>query len=252
MVDETRPGDPFAPLAPPPPVADQFGYGYQQANPPLQPQSYPPAYPPPYQPAKHGLPGWGIALIACAAGLVVVLIVAAVAIPVFLGQRDKATAAATTISVPPGIGELTQTPMTPEMQAQAQAWRQSMARWLPDPQAAIFVDAPGSHRLVVLAGKMSTVLHQDDQTEVVRGFWHGAEEGLAGQAVLGVPAERSPGELGGTMSCASFNPAGVTGEICIAVDPGSMVVTVDIQDGAGATTDPNLFTAVREAVVHRS
>jgi hypothetical protein len=253
MVEETRPDERFAPAAPPPPVADQFGFGYPQAAPPVQPQSYPQAYPAPYLPPapSRRLPTAAIVAIVCAAGGVIVLILAAVAIPVFLNQRDKATAAATTVSLPPAIGELSQAPMTPDLQGEAEALRNSVSVGMPDPKVAVFTDATGAHGLVVMGGKLSTVLHQKDEAEVVRGFWRGAQQELAGQAVLGVPAERSPGELGGIVSCASFNPSGVTGEICIAVDPGSMLVTIDVLQGEGGASDPTLATTVREAVVHR-
>jgi hypothetical protein len=220
-------------------------------------ETYAPTYqatyqPPPLLPApKSGLPRWAIVLIACLACLVAVPILAAIAIPVFLDQREKATAAATTVTVPPTIGELTQAPMTPELQGQADSLRSSVSVGMPDPKMAVFTDGSGSHRLVVMAGKMSTVLHGNDQAMVVEGFWRGVGQGLDSLAILGVPAERPAGELGGTLSCAAFNPSGVTGEICIAVDPGTMMVTIDILQGEGGATNPALATTVREAVVHR-
>lgn len=220
-------------------------------------ETYAPAYPatyqpPPYPPAPgRGLPGWAIALIACAAGLVVVLIVAAIAIPVFLDQREKASAAATTVRMPATVAGLTQTPLTPQLRDQAQALRDSVAVGMPDPKVSVFTDSADSHRLVVMAGKVSTVLRDREQAAAVRGFWQGVQRSLGGQTTLGTPAERPAGTLGGTLSCAAFNPAGVTGEICVAVDPGAMLVTIDILKGEGAAIDPTLPTTVREAVVKR-
>jgi hypothetical protein len=69
----------------PPPPPGQFG-----PPPPQVPFGGPPAYgQPPYPPVKRsGLPVWAIVAICVPAGVVVIAILAAIAIPVFLNQRS--------------------------------------------------------------------------------------------------------------------------------------------------------------------
>jgi hypothetical protein len=229
---------------------------YEQAYWAPQPPQVPPPWVPP--PPSRRLSRWVIVLIACTTVVVVVFLVASAAVPAFRAQRAKAMAAQTRVDLPGAIGGLTGTEMTLDMESQARSLRHSATAGMHDTQVGLFTDSFDSHRLLVVAGELSTDLDDGKKAELVRGFWRGVTQSLDGQTTVGTPAERPEAYLGGTVSCASYEPGDsptafaevLSGEICIAVNPGSMVVTIDLVR-LGGTANPDMITYVLAQVVHR-
>ncbi|MGZ4638799.1 MAG: hypothetical protein ACXV2J_07045 [Actinomycetes bacterium] len=201
--------------------------------------------------SRSGLPTWAIVVICAVGGLFVLGVVAAVALPAFLAQREKAAAAATVVAVPASIGGLSQAGATAAQRQEFQTWMSSFSRAMSAPQGAVFGDGTPDHSLVVLAGRFGRVLHSRDRDAFVQGFWNSASHGSAG--ALGTPRDVSPGHLGGRLSCAEMTGTGTgpsgRGQMCVAIDAGALVVSIETQ--TGHTPSPEFARTVREAVVHR-
>jgi hypothetical protein len=216
----------------------------QRAGQPSAPdpqQSYPPV-------RRPGRPPWAIVAICVPAVLVSFAILAAVAIPTFLNQRDKAIAAETTVAMPVELVGLPPSPDTAARQRlQGQLENLKHCGCLSLPVAEVYADAGQTHTLFIAAATLTAPFHSDDRAEFVRGFWH-ASRSAAGNAAVGEPQDRDPGKLGGTLSCAPLI-GDVSGVTCVAIDAGSVVVLTDIQPGSLVSSA--LPTRAREAVVHR-
>jgi hypothetical protein len=171
----------------------------------------------------------------------------AIAIPAFLSQREKAQAAATSVAVPSTIGSMSQTAASPDLQRQVQEWASTFPTVVTAPQAGAFVDADQRHSLIVVAGKFQRVPSAANRDEFVRGFWVSASRNAA--ATFGAPHDVSPGSAGGRLSCAETRAGAANGQLCVGVDPGAVVIIVDLR--SGGAVDPDFPRTVRDAVVHR-
>jgi hypothetical protein len=197
---------------------------------------------------RSGLPPWAMIAISLTIALVVLGILETVAIPLFVGQREAAVAAATTVSLPTQIAGL-----TPTADATLGQELHGLFESLPAcscfglPEATVYVDAGRTHVLTVGAARMTRTFHSDDRANFVRGFWSSVQSSAAGPSV-GRPREQDPGKLGGVLSCAQLMEP-LSGEICIAVDAGALFVTEDTY--LGTEVDRDLPTTARESVVHR-
>lgn len=239
-VPENRFAPPPGHFAPPP---GQFG------NAPVTPfGATPPGYSPfPVVQQPGGMPGWAIALIAVAGGLVFVMVLAAVAIPVFLNQRAKATAAATTVTLPETLEGL-QRLRTPEAEAAVRAQLDSMpTELLKDAQGAAYTD--GDQRTIfVQIARFRRVAEPGDVDDVINGFHHGVTSDLPAGVTTSEWRDRASGLLGGRISCATLQ-GDSTGQICAAVESTTLLAMVEI--APNAAPDPGRPLRVREAVIHR-
>jgi hypothetical protein len=177
--------------------------------------------------------------------LLVMAILAAVAIPTFLDQRERARAEATTIVLPAtveGLPRLTD----PEEQARLQSMLGSFPAEVREPQAIIYSDG-ASRRIVVVSARFPEPAGPADLRNLVAGF----DDGLVSNAPPGVtmsePFDREPGRLGGRIRCATMSGA-ANGQMCTAADSVSMLTIVDVSPGP---PDPDLPRRVREAVISR-
>jgi type II secretory pathway pseudopilin PulG len=248
-------GSPPGAAQQPPPAPGQFGPPPPAPFGTPAPFGAPPAFGAPAfgqapypAPRRRGLPVWAIVAISVPAALVVLGILAAVAIPVFLNQRDKATVAATSVSMPTQINAMS-TSTNAALRAQVQNLFSSIpgCTCFDPPVSSILTDSSNTHAIIVGAAKVNTRFNADDRAEFVRSFWVSAR-GSAG-AAIGEATNRDTGRLGGTMSCAPL-AGGAIGQVCVAVDAGSFFFVVDTY--RSGTVDPELPVAAREAIVHRT
>jgi hypothetical protein len=187
-----------------------------------------PYAPPPSSTAKPLL----IGLLAAFAGLVVVGVLAAVAIPVFLEQRDLSRR--TTVSVPDQVAGLPRA--TDAVGLAAEARMQA----LPGPGDHV-AGAYGTGSSRVILGVAKYHLSAGEQAAYLRDA---AKESTNEALHLHVVAA---GRLGGGMRCGSSAFAPLT--LCVFADGGSygvVVVTGPATDAVGTAR------AAREAFVHRS
>lgn len=248
-VQRTSPPTPPA-AAPYPPAAAPYPAAAPAYPPSAAPYPAAPPYPPPVAPAYPGVPqqGWGppyaaqaasssgrsllIGLLAAFATLVVVGVLAAIAIPVFLQQRDLSRR--TTLSVPDQVMGIPRS--TDAVGAASEARMQA----LPGPGDHV-AGAYGTGTTRVLVGVARYHMGPEAQAAYLRD----AEKEATSQAVQlhGVAA----GRLGGSMRCGASTVAPLT--LCVFVDGGSYGVVVV----TGAGTDPTgTARAAREAFVHRT
>lgn len=232
-------GEPVANPAGPPAAPAPYGQPPLAAAP-----SYPPAYPPvpasygPYAPARQGMSTGAkvaIALGGAVAGLVVLGILAAIAIPVFLNQRAKSEAEGITITLPAQIAAY------PRMTGAQDEQVQSLVAGLP-PEAGTAQGAAygvGRAMVIVIAGRH--VMLPKDRTDYLDGVTRSeARNGVTQVSV-------DPGPLGGQMRCGAASDG--TRTDCAFADAGAYGV-IDV-----ATTGPEavaLVLQVRAAVeTHR-
>ncbi len=194
------------------------------------------------------MPGWAIALIAVVAGVFLVMVLAAVAIPTFLDQRVRAH----TPQIPDRIGELTRSgdaSLQRETQAVADQAVNQRGR-----QGAAFVDATGTRQVFVYTGAFVTPKSQAELAEYERGYWQGISSSLPEGYVVG-PATAQPSlTYDGLMTCSFVLADEADGQVpvrraCLALDPWSSVSTIDLS--ATGEWDPALIDTVREAVQPR-
>ena len=239
-------GAPSAPSAPPPsqfaPPPNQLGTA------PVAPfgSGAPAVYAPyPALQQRGGIPGWAIALIAVAASLFVVMVLAAIAIPVFLNQRAKAA----TPHIPQqlfGMSRSSDQVLNQKVEEQAASGPGQRGR-----EGAVFVDGRGRY-LFVYTGAFITSKTDAALTAYSRGFFAGFDSSLSNGVGLGPVEPRKPGRLGGQVNCAPMlAPSGSnTGEVCLALTARTSVSTV--YTSPLPQPDPTLITTVREAVMDRT
>lgn len=225
---------PFAPPQEQPPAYAPAGWGPPAATP--APQTgyppYPQAWGQPYAPpARKGPNTAMIAVLVGVAVFVGIAFLAAIAIPVFLNQRDLAER--TAVAAPEtllGMPRLTD----PVSTAAA--------------KQVLMESGPGSHvsgvygigesRIIVGASKHAMSASDEEQ------FLAGAVSEAQTQGVTLQDVE--PGALGGTMRCGESTQLPMT--LCFFVDAGSYgIVGVVGSDDATSTA-----TSAREAFVHRT
>jgi hypothetical protein len=206
-----------------------------------------PAYPPA---GRSGLSGWAIGLIVGSAVVLIVAVLTAIAIPVFLDQRSRAAELqATSITLPPTVAGMSEV-QDPAVQDQIVAELAQMPCGCAEPPImTLYEDGAGTHRLVVMAGRMAApVREQQAQAAYSDDIWRGIRDGAATMSFGPVTAVE-PGRLGGSVTCAPIDSGSVPGRACVAVDETSFVTMMEF--APVAPTDPTLPTVVREAVVHR-
>jgi hypothetical protein len=177
------------------------------------------------------------------------MIAAAVAIPVFLHQRDAAVARATTVSPAARVGALTQytDPRMQEVTAQMTAGLSACGCF--QPAATSSYQVPDrTHQLVVIGAKFTRPAGSQTRDSFQRGFWNGAH---ANMPTLGPVSDRDPGRLGGTLRCASVSTGGAAGQLCASVDAGAVVILVEMAR-TGDQPDPGLIVTARESMEHRT
>jgi hypothetical protein len=225
-------------------VDDYFAGTVQRAPATVAP-AYPsaPAYPPyppvpqqqpwPYAaPPSSGPSGPVIALIAVVATVVVLGVLTAVAIPVFLQQRDLSRR--TTVSVPAEVAGL------PRSTDAAGQTAEARLQALPGPGDHV-AGAFGAAGTRVVVGAARYHLSSKEQRDYL-------SSSVAEATAQGVHlASVAPGRLGGSMRCGTSSVAPMT--ICVFADGGSYGVVVV----TGPTADPTgTARAAREAFVHRT
>ena len=173
---------------------------------------------------------------------------AAIAIPTFLNERNKAAAAATTVTLPDAVDGLERL-RTAEADATIEAQLNSLPTdLLKDAQGAAYSDGD-THTVWVQVARFNRVVNPSDVDEAIVGF----QKGVASDLPPGVTAterqDRPSGPLGGRISCTTLSGE-TTGQICVAVDSATMLVVVDV--APSSSIDPDLPRRVREAVVHRT
>jgi hypothetical protein len=230
-----------APVAPP-------------AWPAQQPPAYapvssaPPSYPPPgYQP---GAPAWPtptvstmsvgmkvlIAIASVIGGFILLGILAAIAIPVFLNQRAKAEAAATSVSIPTQVVGLARLTDARSLQVEQQLRQQ------PGQPAVGVYGVNGSVRATVAVSRQA-MSGADDAA-----FLQGAERGFQNQGVGQVFFTAvDAGRLRGLMRCATVVSPQFS--VCVFADHGAFG-SISLYGSLTGRTDVAL--SIREAVEHRS
>jgi hypothetical protein len=233
-------GTPTAPAYAPPPGTPAYG------PPPAAPAYGPPqgvygvpTYPYPVAaPARRGIPGWAIALIAGGGSLVVFVVLAAVAIPVFLNQREKAAAALYTVDQPTTVEGFTLSHDALAQRMDDDALSDLSPKQAETATALVYADTAGKPRLYVVVDRTGTLPARfaDSVRAEERGFQQGTTTTLNFATV-------DPGTLGGLMQCATTGDS----TICIWADRGTAGVVAAFGLTDGVTADRQ----AREAVVHR-
>jgi hypothetical protein len=214
-------------------------------------------YPHPYAaPARGGLPGWAIALICAVAGALLILIAAAVAIPVFLHQRDAAVAKATTLSPADQVSGMAQS-TDPGMQQATNTMASALSGCgCFQPAVTSSYLAPDRTPVLIVSGaKFRRAADGATREGFDRSFWKGASSSAAGPnaagTTLGPVRDLDPGHLGGTLRCAAISTGGSTGLMGLSVDAGAVVAVIDLVR-AGHEQDPDLIVTARESLEHRT
>lgn len=187
-------------------------------------------------PARAGMSTGVKVLIGLASGalvLVMVGIMAAIAIPVFLNQRAKAEAAATTLTLPAAIGDRVR--LTDQA---SQDVAQKLLASMPKNTKIAVYGAVGDPSLIVYA--YPEFLSAPEQTVFVAGVAKGAAD--AGASMH----EVDPGRLGGAARCGDIG--GGTTHCVFADSAGAVGVLVR---GAGAAVEYEAVS-IREQVEHRA
>jgi hypothetical protein len=224
---------PAQPAAPPQPPAAPYPHAQTWPQAPAWPgQPAPPFYAPP-APGMSAGAKVAIGIAVAVAGLFVIGILAAVAIPVFLDHRAKDEAARTTVSLPESIGGMAR--LTDANSAQLEEHLSSAA--LPgDHLAGVY----GNGTMRVAVGVTKKYMSFAEQ----RGFLAGAQREAQGDGVTF--ADTDAGSLGGTMRCGSYTARVTT---CLFVDAGAYGTVLVID----AAQDPiALARTARAAVEHRA
>lgn len=248
-------GNPMAPPGAPvsvPTGAAPSGFG-QPAQPgfgqPAQPGQFgapnpvtPGYYGPPHTPARSGFPKWAIALIVVVAAVPLLGIIAAVAIPVFLNQRNQADLKATSVSLPATIGTMTLSTSAADTKIATDTIANYSDGHVRDVVAGVYANTDGS-RTIVVAGKATKPFTPSDVSsgsrDLTTGFLNGAK--VQSPGVTTAPA----GSLGGTMSCGGGSGTRGYWHACGAFNTSSFFLVAT--PSQAATNDGAL--AVREAVV---
>jgi len=246
------PPQPFAPPAVPQQAYPQQAYPQQPVQPPpfaRQGWAPPPgAVPPPgagypaYPQQAWGQPGYAppptsggqkalIGIVVAVAAFVIVGILAAVAIPVFLGQRDLSKH--TTVAAPElllGMPRLTD----PNSVASEQK-----VMTLPGPgDRVVGIYGIGQSRILVLATRYHMSSH-DKRDFLAAATSEGTQQGVTLRAV-------DAGKLGGSLKCGDSTQVPLT--FCVFVDGGSYGIVAVM-----GSDDPNSTArSAREAFVHRT
>lgn len=179
-------------------------------------------------------------------GLVLLLVVAAVAIPVFLNQRGNALAARTTISMPATAAGLVQLndPASQKSVRQALDLVRGSGRVgkcqcaFGIPTASLYGTPAGQRRALVVVTRAT--LSSADQAS----FLKGARESAGAAAVNWHSAPAGP--LGGQVMCAALPTRNATA--CVFVDPGAAGDIAVL----GTTNGDELAAELRTAVEHRT
>jgi hypothetical protein len=256
----SRPAAPPVPPLPPPHLplpAPPFG-GVPQGPPAFgNVPSAPVPYLHPYAaPARGGLPGWAIALICAVAGVLLILIAAAVAIPVFLHQRDAAVAKATTLSPADQVSGMTQS-TDPRMQQATDPMTSALSGCgcFQPAVTSSYQDPDRTHVLIVIGARFLRPADDLTRESFQRNFWKGASASAAGPnaagTTLGPVRDMDPGRLGGTLHCAAMSTGGAAGQVCLSVDAGAVVTVLDLVR-ADLQQDPDLIVTARESIEHRT
>jgi type II secretory pathway pseudopilin PulG len=167
--------------------------------------------------------------------LVIVGILAAVAIPVFLNQRAKAQAAATTISLPAQMLGLTQLHDARSLQMEQQLRQQPG-----QPHVGVY-GMQGSLRAAVTISKRA--MSPADR----RSFLAGAESEDVPNAGSLSWSDVGPGRLGGVMQCATATKLPFS--ICVFADAGAFGTITLFGPYTGRA---DVALALRESIEHRS
>jgi hypothetical protein len=228
------PERPTPPWSPPPPSSPGGAYPWPPVVQPGGPQ---------IPPRSGVLPAWAVVLVSVVVGTLVVGLLAAIAVPVFLHQRADSLAAATTVSLPPSIENLSRV-TGPD----ADSMLIAVMNQYPDPppllQGAVYSDRD-RHTLVVFTMKWTEALDADYRRGVIARFEAGVHRQPAGVHASDA-ADRDAGRLGGRMSCVTLTGTSI-GQACVAVDPAAIVVVYDFSP----SLDTDLPRRAREAVEHR-
>lgn len=174
-----------------------------------------------------------VGVVCAIAVLVMVAVLAAIAIPVFLNQRAKATAAATTLTLPPSIGSRQQLTDSASLSAAEQ-----IRAGLPTGTKVALYGSPGDASLIVYVYPSFLPAGAD------AAFVAGIAQSSAGE---GSPMHKAePGSLGGQGRCGELGAGGATH--CVFADAAGAVGVMVRSTGAPAEREA---VSIREQVEQR-
>ena len=186
------------------------------------------------------MPGWVIALIAGGTSVVVLLVLAAVAIPTFLDQRARAQ----TPHIPDRVGHLTRS-HDPSVTAELDSVTPTMSEGFADVETGVFLTSDGSPFLLVVTGRDRTGDGEDDFERATREFMAGLANSLPPGNDVGPAVDVAAGPVGGRVACAEVFSAGQPlGHSCLSARGAAIVITFSL-----GPTDEALVTMVRRAVL---
>jgi hypothetical protein len=210
-------GAPNAVLNPPP-----AAYSPGMPNPGFPAMSMPFAAPP-----KRTNPA--IIIVSIVGGIVLVLILIAVAIPVFLSQRKPATVTLTLPASLDGAPQMTTAAAQQATSTIVQGMNDGERAFATGFQAALY-SGGSSPGVLVAAGKLTRRPTANDRTQFFQGFERGAAGSASGVSFTKVP----PGPLGGTTEC-GLEITSTPAVMCLSMDNSAIVFvavyTSDLTEG---------------------
>jgi hypothetical protein len=188
---------------------------------------------------------WAIVLIAVGC-LFALGIIASVALPVLLNNRQQSRLAATTVSTPATLVGLPQS-ADRAIQSQAAQLAADMPSGFARRLSAGYVG--GSTTLLVAAAKAPHVLTLAEQQSLTRSFWAYEARSVPDGSSLAAPATPPGAGATGTLTCANELTADGTATVCIDAQATALVVFV-LSSTSDSGSDPAAPAQVPPAVVH--
>jgi hypothetical protein len=227
-----QPGVP-AQSPPPAPFGAVAPFGTPQPEPPLA------------GPPQSGLPVWAIVLIGVG-GLMALVVVASVALPLFLSSRQHSQLAATSVALPATVIGLPQS-ADPGTRSQAARLAADLPTGFRKRQSAGYVG--GTSTLLVAAAKAPHVLTLAEQQSLTRSFWAHEAGSVPDGSSLAAPSTPAGAGATGTLTCADELTADGTSTVCVDAQATALVVFV-LASTSGSGSDPTAPAQVPPALVH--
>jgi hypothetical protein len=190
---------------------------------------------------------WAVVLIGVG-GVIALLIVAAVALPLFLSSRQHSQLAGTTVSTPTTLIGLPQS-ADPALASQAAQLAADMPSMFTRRLSAGY--AGDSTTLIVAAAKAPHVLTLAEQQTLTRTFWTHEAGSVPDGSSLAAPSTPAGAGATGTLTCANELTSDGTATVCIDAQATALVVFV-LSSTSDGGSDPAAPAQVPPAVVHVS
>jgi hypothetical protein len=179
-------------------------------------------------------------------GVFALLIVAAVALPLFLSSRQHSQLAATSVTLPTTVIGLPRS-ADPGTRAQAAQLAADMPAGFRKRQSSGYVG--GSSTLLVAAAKAPHVLTLAEQQTITRTFWAHEAGSVPDGSSLAAPSTPAGAGATGTLTCANELTSDGTAAVCIDAQATALVVFV-LSSTSDSGSDPAAPAQVPPAVVH--